>query len=233
MYNIAISVAAGVITALIFSLILSPWASILPCVLVLGGTYYYLARRTVNQVQLLMGRANQALQSGKFDQAVKILKSGLEFSKWQVMIDGQIKGQIGYIIYLQKNYDDALYYLRQAGLSHYIGQAMYAACLYRKKKYDEMEAVLEKAAPASKKVPFIWAIYAYLMDKSGNRAKAREILMKGLEHNENNEDLKANLLALQNNKRMKMKRFGDLWYQFWLEPLPAKYTRPSRQTYRR
>ena len=47
--------------------------------------------------------------------------------------------------------------------------------------------------------------------------KAVAILEKGLKKTGGNEAVETNLKALQEGRKMKMRMFGDLWYQFHLE----------------
>ena len=55
-----------------------------------------------------------------------------------------------------------------------------------------------------------------------DRDKAIAVLARGKEAlGGKDETLNENLLALQNNKKMKMKKYGEAWYQFHLEQHPA------------
>ena len=63
----------------------------------------------------------------------------------------------------------------------------------------------------------IYALYAYCLDKSGDRKKAVSVLEKGLKKTAKDERLQENIELLQAGKKMKMKGFGDMWYQFHLE----------------
>jgi hypothetical protein len=80
-----------------------------------------------------------------------------------------------------------------------------------------MKASFEKAVAATKNESLPWALYAFCLDKVGERNKAIEVLEKGIKKGAADDTLLVNLGALQEGKKMKMKGYGDLWYQFHLE----------------
>ncbi len=59
------------------------------------------------------------------------------------------------------------------------------------------------------------------MKKSGEPVKAKKILSKGLKKPPCDEKLKDNLECLEKGKKMNMRAYGDLWFQFHLESLGA------------
>ena len=57
---------------------------------------------------------------------------------------------------------------------------------------------------------------------NGDTKRALAILSRGKEKlGDSDERLSANLLALQNDKKMKMKGYGEQWYALHLEEHPA------------
>jgi hypothetical protein len=71
----------------------------------------------------------------------------------------------------------------------------------------------------------------------GDRDKAIQTLNKGLEICKGDERLSSNRSLLQNGKAMKMKVYGEQWYQFMIErPMirqePPPYARISRKAMR-
>lgn len=230
MYNIAIAVASGIAVFLLvaFAAGWSVIASILPALIVMVAAYYFLAQRTMKQVQALMEQVNKAVTNQKMDRAISILQSALPLGKWQILVEPQIRGQIGQLLYVRGDFDDALGYLEKSWLRDHMSQCLYAACLYQKRRYEDMERVLETASIANKKTAFVWALYAFLMEKVGKKDLAVAKLAEGLKHCPGDEDLSENLLNLQNGRRMKMKRFGDVWYAFQLEPHPMRVARPPK-----
>jgi len=227
-YNIAIALASGILVFLLFffGIAWSAMASLMPAMIVITVAYVFLVKRTIKQVKVIMDQVQRAAQAQKIDRALNLLKSAIPLGKWQILLEGQIKGQVGQLLYMKTEVDEALPYLAAAGLKDHMSQSMYAACLYQKGRKDEMEQVLDRITLANKKEPFVWALAGYLFAKIGKKDKAIAVLADGAEKIPEDENLKVNLLALQNGKRMKMKRFGEMWYSFHLEPRPARQTRP-------
>jgi hypothetical protein len=93
-----------------------------------------------------------------------------------------------------------------------------------KKKNGDMKAVdelLERVTKYSPKQGLLYSTWAWLHWKAGQRDKAIEILARGKDVlGESDPHLTANLLALQNDKKMKMKGYGEVWYTFQLEQHP-------------
>ncbi|HEY5521858.1 MAG TPA: hypothetical protein VIK21_01625, partial [Desulfuromonadaceae bacterium] len=79
----------------------------------------------------------------------------------------------------------------------------------------------ERAVQWNSKESLLWSLYAYCMNESGESEKAKEILAKGLKKLPGDEKLKDNLECLEKGKKMNMRAYGDLWFQFHLESLGA------------
>jgi tetratricopeptide (TPR) repeat protein len=96
-----------------------------------------------------------------------------------------------------------------------------AALHYKRGDFDAATKVLETAISYNKKQMLLYNVYAYLLVKEGDKAKAIELLLRALKVEKDNESSKDNLLRLQNGKRLNMKRFGMPWYALQLEKPPA------------
>lgn len=94
---------------------------------------------------------------------------------------------------------------------------MLAITFMKKNKTSKMVETFGKAVSANRKEPMVYALYAFCMDRIGERAKAIEVLNKGIAKAAGDERLQENLTLLESGKKMKMKGFGDMWYQFHLE----------------
>ena len=65
-------------------------------------------------------------------------------------------------------------------------------------------------------------MYAYCLSKINKREDAIKILEEGNKKLKEVDDrIKSNILELRNGRKMRMKAFGDQWYQFMLE-IPKK-----------
>jgi len=197
-----------------------PWA-ILAALALFFGLNFFLSKRIIRQVEALMVSVTKDLQNQRFDKAIKTLKSGYGLGRWQFFVTSQLDAQIGTIYYLTKDFDTAFEYLKKGFSKHWVAMGMLAILYMKKKDNANMVATFEKAVKASPKESMLWSLYAYCVLKEGERDKALEILARGLKKIPGEEKLKANQTAVANKERMKMKNYGEMWMQFYLEKSPA------------
>ena len=179
MYNLLISIAAGLVAFVALSFLVGggdfkPLYGLVPALLVLAGTYFYLARRTMKQAEEIMTRAQAILQGAQggtmsrspkqveklIGKAIGVLKEGYPLDTWQFWIKAQIDGQIGQLLYMAKKYDQSEKYLKNALKRHWIAKAMLGALYYKKKNHDAMREVFDEAVGANKKEALLWNLYA-------------------------------------------------------------------------
>lgn len=235
MYNLLISLACGLVVTLIFGLIFGEgaWAflyGIVPGILVFMGAYLWLARRSLKQIQAIGEAAQKELEGRNIDRAIDVFKSGYPIGKWQFLVTPQLDAQIGTILFVSERYDEAERYLKSAvptnwtarAMKNWVASAMLGVLYYKKRKYDDMERVFEDAVIANKKEALLWNVYAYCLWKNKQRDKAIEVLNRAVQALEGNEQTQKNLTALQNNKKMKMRSWNQMWYQFRLDTPPVQ-----------
>jgi tetratricopeptide (TPR) repeat protein len=230
MYNILISVAVGVLLTLILKLVgFSFLAAILPGVLALLGTFIVLARRIAMKVQALVTAAQKELsaiahpreQKQRVEKAIKLLQEGLVYARWQILIGPEIHSQIGMIKYMVKDLEGAQAHFAKANSRNYMAMAMQAALHFQKKDYAKMESTFELAVKNGRKEGLVWAAYAWCLQQMKEKDKALKVMARAVENNPSDEKLKAGLTALQNDKRLKMRAYEPMWWQFGLEQPPT------------
>jgi tetratricopeptide (TPR) repeat protein len=242
MYNLLIAFAAGVVVTVAVRLAGLPLlAGVVPGVLVFLGVYVLLARRIAERLKALVATAQKELQTissarereTKVAKAVKTLEQGLQYDKWQFMVASQVHGQIGILHYMMKDYAAAEPHLSQASNRDAMAQAMRGALYYQRKEVGPMTAAFERAVKAGKKEGLVWAVYAWVLQQSKEREKAIGVLGRAVAANPSDEKLKAALTALQNDKRMKMKPWEPMWWQFNLETPPQDFGGGRRVQFQR
>ena len=238
MINFLLGFAASIVVAtLLIALKVSPWLSA-PLGVVVGiGLFIYLGRRTQTQLEKIFNRAGELLKKQQFDPAIEVIREGYKLSSWQFLVKGSIDGQIGVIQYLRKKNEEAEPLLRSASPQHYIAKAMLAILQWKRGEKNEAKASFSTALKAGKKESLLYAVYAYFLNEIHERDAAVEILNRGLKVCQGDERLLTNRNLLQNNKAMKMKVYGEQWYQFMLErPMvrqePPPYARVSKRALR-
>ena len=83
-----------------------------------------------------------------------------------------------------------------------------------------MERAFEGAVKGQKKESVLWAAYAWCLLQHKERDKALQVMNRAVAANPSDEKLKAGLVALQNDKKLKMKAWEPLWWQFGLVTPP-------------
>lgn len=230
-------VTSIVVASLLMLLRVSPWLSMPIGILVGLGLFIYLGRRTQAKLEKIFNRAGELLKKQQFDSAIETIKEGYKLGSWQFLVKGSIDGQIGVIQYLRKKNEEAEPLLRSASGQHYIAKAMLAILLWKRGEKKQARASFDTALKSGKKESLLYAVYAYFLNEIHERNAAIDILNKGLKVCQGDERLLTNRNLLQNNKAMKMKVYGEQWYQFMLEkPVlrqePPPFARVSKRAMR-
>jgi tetratricopeptide (TPR) repeat protein len=243
MLNLLIALVVGVAVTLLVKVAgFSMLAGIVPGTLAFIGSYIFLARRIALKVQALSKAAEKELSAQptnererqqRIEKAIKLLEGGLAYDRWQFLIGSQIHGQIGMIRYVAKDYPQAEFHLAKADARNFMAKALQAALYYQRKEYDRMERAFESAVKPGKKEPVVWAAYAWCVSQLKDREKAMKIMARAVEANPSDEKLKAGLTALQNDRKLRMKAFEPLWWQFGLEQPPAQMAGGRRVQFQR
>lgn len=219
MYNILIAAGAAVAGLLIMfvGLKLAWWLALLISLAIFAAVYIVCVRITMKKVMAAMEVAGKDLQAQRFEKALRVLKDTLQYGKWQIYVEGQINSQIGTIYYVKRDFSNAFPYLEKSFFKNWVSMAMLAICYMKRQKKDKMISTFEKAVQWSAKEPLLWNVYAYCLNESGEPTRAREALEKGLKKLPNDAQIKENLENLNQGKKMKMRSYGDVWFQFHLE----------------
>jgi tetratricopeptide (TPR) repeat protein len=225
MYNILIAAAASVAMLLImmFVLKLAWWGSLIVALIVFGLVFVLFSRITMKKVMASIETAGRDLQAQppRFEKAIRELKDALQYSKWQLYVEGQLHSQIGMIYYMKRDFSNAFPHLEKSFFKNWAATAMLAVSYMKRQKKDKMISTFDRAVQWNAKESMLWCLYAYCMNESGESAKAKEILAKGLKKIPGDEKIKDNLECLEKGKKMNMRAYGDLWFQFHLESLGA------------
>jgi tetratricopeptide (TPR) repeat protein len=223
-YTVLLSILTGIAVGVIYTLLgfWKTWAmGIILGALAAVATLAIVSRILARRLEPRFLDAQKQIQAGANPLALKTLQDLLPMARWQIMLKGQIYAQMGLLAYAMEKEADALGYLRQAGHRVPDARLALAALLYRRKDYDEAYEVMQMTIKANKKQIVLYNVYAWLLNKQGQREKAVEQLQACLKVEKSNETTKDNLLRLQNNRKMNMKKFGMQWYGLKLEKPPA------------
>ncbi len=223
MVYLLISIGIAAVVFIIFNTFFPAAASLFPAMVVMIVAYILLARRSSKQIEKVGPEINKALTAKRPDQAIRILEEAKHRTRHQFLMGSILDAQIGMIHYAHREDSDAAKpHLEKAHTKNWQALAMLGALHFKKKNYAEMERVFVRACKKNKKAGMVWASYAWCQWKRGEKDKAMAILAKGIKHKPDDERLKSNLLALQNNKRMKMRGYEPEWWALHLEKVPQQ-----------
>jgi tetratricopeptide (TPR) repeat protein len=122
---------------------------------------------------------------------------------------------------MKRDFSNAFPYLEKAFFKNWAAMGMLGICYMKRQKKDKMMATFDKALQWTSKESLFWNLYAYCLVECGENSKAKETLEKGLKKLPGDVSIKENLENLQQGKKMKMRHYGDQWYQFHLENMAA------------
>jgi tetratricopeptide (TPR) repeat protein len=226
--------AALAVILLSYALHISPWISVPLGILAGAGLFIWQGRKIQQELEQIFTRAGDQLKKQQFDKAIETMKEGYRFSSKQFLVKGSIDGQIGVVQYLRKKNEEAEPLLAAASMQHYIAKAMLGILQWKRGEKKKAKETFSLALKAGKKESLLYAVYAYVLLEMGEREKAIEILNKGLGICKGDERLITNRNLLQNGKALKMKVYGEQWYQFLLErPMIRQEAPPFARVSRR
>lgn len=224
MYTILVALGVGVVAGAIWTLLglWKTWAfGIVLGVVVAVAAFAILSRRTAKRIEPRFEQIQRQIQGGNTKLALKALEDMLPLAKWQVLLKGQLYAQLGSLCFTVGDNVKALEYLEKASPRLADGQLFLASLHYRKNDSEKAKQIIDTAIRYNKKQLILYNVYAWLLNKEGNRDGAIEQLLRGLKVEKSNETTKDNLQRLQNGKKMNMKKFGMTWYGLQFEKLPA------------
>lgn len=249
MYNLIISLAAGVAVALAIAFGTSyGWvAAVFPGFLVATALYVYVAFRIRKKLEAINEVVQRELMARRIEKAVQALQGGFALAPWQFLVGAQLHANVGMLRYLVDELDAAIPEL-EAGLPRgwlaklvyrdWMTRAMLASARYRKRDVAGALALFEEAVSYGEKEGLAWSAYAWVLEKEGRHDEAIKVLGRGVAKLPKDEKLQESLQTLQNGKKLRLwKLYDQQWYQFRLEPprmdLDPTGGRARRQIFRK
>ena len=218
MINLLLGLGAA-LAVIVLSKLLGIWLAVgIPLGLVAGAALFIWQGRKVQQeLEKIFTRAGDLMKKQQFDKAIEAMREGYKFSTRQFLVKSSIDGQIGVVQYMRKKNEEAEPLLVSASMQHYIAKAMLGILQWKRGEKKKAKETFNLALKAGKKESLLYAVYAYVLMEMSERDKAIEVLNKGLSICQGDERLITNRNLLQNGKALKMKVYGEQWYQFLLE----------------
>ncbi|MCB1052917.1 MAG: hypothetical protein KDC71_20110 [Acidobacteria bacterium] len=229
MINIAWALGSALLTGILLTVLEMHWAIGLVMGLLVGFVVFFiLGRKMQEKLEGIMTNAGKEIQNQKLERAIEVLKSGLIYKNHHIFIEKQLNSQIGMLYYVLKKEEKALEYLSKGFFKAPAAQCMLACIYYKRKDMDNVKKVMEDTVKANAKDSLCYALYAYFLENTKEHEAAIKWVQKGLAKMPNDEKLTTNLILLQNQKKMKMKVYGDVWVQLMLEKPPRIMQEPPK-----
>lgn len=218
MISLIISLLFGTLIGFLIGFFIYPGFGIFLGIIAAIVTFFFLLRFFSKKLQEIFTIANVEIQKQNSEKAIEILKTGYKYNNWQFLVAAQINSQIGVILYTQKKFGEAYKFLQKSNPRIYMAYCMLAIGHIKNGQKEKAEQALYLVQKLNKKEPFVYSMSAYLLETElNNKEKALEAIHTGLKHMPNNQNLTEHLLSLQNNKKFKMEKYGDIWYQMMLD----------------
>lgn len=239
MYNLLISLAAGLLIAVAIRVAGFGWvAVVVPGVLAAAIAYVALNVRAQKRLQAIIEVAVAEAQARRFDRAIQLAKGALVLKTWLFGSEAAISALIGQFHWWKGDNDAAVPYLEKAPAGQWPARMMLAISRWRKRDLAGMERIFEETVKGrgNRKQGLLWCAYAWFLEKEGRHDDAVRALGRGATANPSDEKLKSALQAVQNGKKLKLGKLYMEWYNFGVETPPQMVPpgfRPSRRaTYR-
>ncbi len=230
MYNIALSLLAGLLVALLTSLWLGPIPAVVPGLITTGVTLYLLARRIGRLVEAEMQEVVPLMQQRKIDEAVAKLQQIKErYGRWQLLLEGQMDAQMGMIDYLQLKFDEALPKLERGRFRNWTALVCIGCIHWRKGAKEAAWEAFEEAHRVNPQDPILYLVWATLLHRDKRRTEALQAIDKGIKAIPDNQLLLDLQRTIANKKRVSTKHFPQTWYQFFPEELAQQMVMRGRR----
>jgi tetratricopeptide (TPR) repeat protein len=235
MYNLLISLAAGLLVAVAIRLGGFGWvAVIIPGVLATAIAYVALNLRAQKHLSTKIEAAVAEAQARRFDRAIQMAKGALAMGPWLFGSQAAISALIGQFLWWKGENEAALPYLEAAAASQWPARVMLAIARWRKRDLAGMQKIFEGALKGrgNNKQGLLWCAYAWLLEKEDRHDDAVRVLGRAVAANPSDDKLKSALQALQNGKKLKVGKLYMEWYNFGVET-PPQMTPPGFRSGRR
>jgi len=191
--------------------------AIFPAVVATLVTTVLLFRRVGQRINPLVEEAQRHIAGGRREMALASLRAGIPLKAWHPLLEGQLRAQIGALLYDSGDLDGALVELRRASKRPWEARAFLACAYFRKRQEPEMKRAFADVVKVGAKDGLAWTLYAWCMNARGQKDQAVEILKRGLSKNPADQRLKNNLELANEGKKLKVAPYGDRWSRFQLD----------------
>jgi tetratricopeptide (TPR) repeat protein len=236
-YPLLISGAISLSIALSFILIPSKPSYVFGIICGLAAfvpAFILISRKIADRLRPLFERAQGQAKAGDMPNAIKTLEEARSWGRWQLLLGRQVNTEIGLLHYASGDEKKAVELLKQGYPKVATGHLALAAALYRSEGLEPAREALETGIRFNKRSAILYNVLAWMLHEKGKRDEAIKALGRALEADPGDEPTTDNLQRLQNEKKMNMRAFGDLWFMLKFETPKgmAAQAQPFRKGFR-
>ena len=218
MLTILVSLVAAILVTLGLKLVSpsSTWSLSVPFLGALLGVAFLIVRRVTKLTEPVIEEAQRHLAAGRREPALKALQGGLRLGRWNPLIGGQLRTQIGALYYAMGKLDEAETELAAGSRWPWLGKALLGCVHFKRRDAAKMRKAFAIAVKTAEKESVLWTLYAHCLLTLGEKDEAVKILEAGLKKIPGDQRLENNLELAKEGKKLKTAPYGDKWNQFGL-----------------
>ena len=227
MFTVAIALAAGVLTGALFKLtfVHSYWGAIWPGVIAAIVVAALFLRWSAQKLEPIMKSVEKHMTGGRRELALKALRESLDLGKWNPLLPGQLRVQIGALHYVAGELDEAEAELSKASRYPWMSRAFLGCVYFKQKNPAKMKKAFESALKSGDKEGILYTLFAHCLIAQGSRDEAVAVIERALKKIEGKTEaqkvergrLEGNLELAKQGKKLKTAPYGDAWSRFMLD----------------
>jgi tetratricopeptide (TPR) repeat protein len=202
------------------------WEAVLLGISASLGLAVLLLRRAGARVEPLMKSVEKHIAGGRRELALKALRDGVSLGRWNPLLPGQLRVQIGILEYAAGNLDEAGKQLARASRYPWLSRAYLGCVHFKRHDTKAMKRAFDTAIRVGDKEGVAYALYAHCLLAQNERAEAVAVLERGLKKLPGDHRLQTNLELAKEGKKLKVAPYGEDWSRFLLDG-PAVPAHPS------
>ncbi len=231
MLNLALAFAVGLVLFAVVAAWLGPIPALVPALFFAILALFLLGRRTGQKINRELEPLMALLQARRIDDARALLVNVRDrWSRWQVMLAGQIDAQLGMLEYLQMHWDEALPLLEKGKWRNAQAWACIGAIRWRRGEKVKAFEALQRAQAVAPKDPMMAVVRATLLLRDDRRDEALRALADARGRIPGNKLLTDMQAKVANKQKIDPKAFGEAWYQYFPEDLAKEMVTRGRRT---
>lgn len=231
MYSVLLALGAAAVAFAVTAAAFSPLAGILPALLVFFLVGYLVFRQINGRLEGEMKVFADHMQDRRIDMATaKMHEIRARYGKWVPTLESQIDASLGLMEYGQAKFDAARPLLEAGRGANWMAEVALGCLHWRQGRKPDAWASFDAAAQRTPKEAMIYAVWATLRSRDGQRDEALAAVGKGIAALPTHPLLRQIQATLANKQKLDTKDFPQAWFQFFPEEMMLKMRAEQQPT---